>query len=584
MGNAPTRDMSAKLLQRIPFFAHLTEEQLEHLASMTTLKDYAVGQVVVAEDAACPSFFAVMDGVVKLYAGTMHGESEFSTKGPLTYFNEQALVKPDAPCKFTARVTERATLLVLHHRALNTSEEWMKTLKLKFYVNKVDCQFADLGKIPFLNNLPAEKLKLLTSLFTYVLKEKGEVICREGETGDGFYFITQGVCRVTATGKSTSAADARLVRHSGFLTKRGEKVKSWRRRFFMLEGDVLRYYQSEQEALLGMEPRGSVRVVGPKAWIGRPNGIQLAPDAESGGGAAGRTFYVQAESSESCKQWLALLKAAADQAAAREGGPSTTTTTHGGRASTATRRKQGRASSMLGGKKVAAKKTAATAAEVPPEEHEFQVDLGKGSYFGEVSLTADVPCTATVSAVERCTLLQLPRSDFQNFLSLVPELRDRLKSVLQMRSIDSLKAIKVPFIAEMDDRRLALLSALSSTSSHDPDDGPIIREGDAADACVLAPSTPSTPLRWMRAPALCASAVRGRSSCAVPSPLPPLPRSPSCAFLSCFFFFFPFPLHTQMLSLSLSLSPQLLHPRAWAREHHGGRRFASATRPGFVLR
>ena len=514
MGNAPMRDMSAKLLQRIPYFAHLTDEQLEHLASMTTLKDYAAGQVVVTEDSPCPSFFAVMDGVVKLYVGMGGGgESEISTKGPLTYFNEQALVQPDAACKFTARVVERATLLVLHHRALNASEEWMKTLKLKFYVNKVDCQFADLGKIPFLNNLPPEKLKLLTSLFTYVLKEKGEVICREGEAGDGFYFITQGVCRVTATGQQTKAAFARRVRHSGFLTKRGEKVKSWKRRFFMLEGNELRYYQSEQEALLGMDPRGAVRVVGPKAWMGKPNGIQIGPldgDVHAGSGGAkaaaassaggGRMFYVYGVDAEDSKQWLSLLKAAAEQGAGEESSPSTERGSDRGGAGDrkSTRRKHVRESSM-------------TASAKPGAEHEFQVDLGKGSYFGEVSLSADVPCTATVSAIERCTLLQLPRSDFQNFLSLVPELRDRLKSVLQMRSIDSLKAIKVPFIAEMDDRRLALLSALSTTSSHDPGDGPIIREGDAADACVilslslslslplllnpcLTPLTPSPPL------------------------------------------------------------------------------------------
>lgn len=59
--------------------------------------------------------------------------------------------------------------------------------------------------------------------------------------------------------------------------------------------------------------------------------------------------------------------------------------------------------------------------------------LGKGSYFGELSLLDDAPRSATVSAVENSKALSLSYQHFENFLSNHPEVYPPLVTALTTR-------------------------------------------------------------------------------------------------------------------------------------------------------
>lgn len=61
-------------------------------------------------------------------------------------------------------------------------------------------------------------------------------------------------------------------------------------------------------------------------------------------------------------------------------------------------------------------------------------NLETGDHFGEISLLADVPITATVRARSQTYCLALPRDQFSNLLNEAPALRESIKPVMEERS------------------------------------------------------------------------------------------------------------------------------------------------------
>ena len=61
------------------------------------------------------------------------------------------------------------------------------------------------------------------------------------------------------------------------------------------------------------------------------------------------------------------------------------------------------------------------------------VQLGPGSYFGEVALLRDIVRTATVTTVTDCRLLTLAVADFRRLIAEQPELRARLERAAEAR-------------------------------------------------------------------------------------------------------------------------------------------------------
>ena len=196
--------------------------------------------------------------------------------------------------------------------------------------------------MPYFASLPEQRLKLLLEILKVEPVPSGTVLCREGEPGDCMYIIVSGsvqvfgppkflrgstciaaslpaeepaqaaalpparassasVHRKTTTGHLGHAAIGRLQRviAKGFLVKRGGRIKTWRRRYCVLRGNVLSYYDSKSEQAMFLVPTHDVQAdargsVSPQASLrllsltdGDAAGASCSsgPDAQAGEGS-----------------------------------------------------------------------------------------------------------------------------------------------------------------------------------------------------------------------------------------------------------------------------------------------------------
>jgi hypothetical protein len=100
--------------------------------------------------------------------------------------------------------------------------------------------------------------------------------------------------------------------YHGWLWKKGSNFKTWKKRFFLLQGATLTYYDqmcvisSEHYGtrLFDLPPKGGLRVVGAELSETTEFGIVVTS-------LSGRRLFVQAENQESRMQWLCALQQAA---------------------------------------------------------------------------------------------------------------------------------------------------------------------------------------------------------------------------------------------------------------------------------
>lgn len=94
------------------------------------------------------------------------------------------------------------------------------------------------------------------------------------------------------------------VQYSGWLTKEGMRVKSWKRRYFTLRGDTLSYFDS---ADVGSNAKGYGHVRAVEVNGERANSLDIRFDN-------GRILRVAAESPKSMQEWLCKLSDAVEAA------------------------------------------------------------------------------------------------------------------------------------------------------------------------------------------------------------------------------------------------------------------------------
>ncbi len=70
--------------------------------------------------------------------------------------------------------------------------------------------------------------------------------------------------------------------------------------------------------------------------------------------------------------------------------------------------------------------------------------LGPGACFGEVALLSGRPRTATVVALEPCTMLCFPKQQIEEILDAYPKVRKLLESIVLGRARDTIEKITRP--------------------------------------------------------------------------------------------------------------------------------------------
>ncbi|KPV74006.1 uncharacterized protein RHOBADRAFT_54581, partial [Rhodotorula graminis WP1] len=171
---------------------------------------------------------------------------------------------------------------------------------------------------------------------------------------------------------------------SGYLMKKGERRKAWKKRWFVLRGGQLAMYKSDKEyRLLRLIPLSDIHAVAP---------ISLKKHAHAFGIVTPRrTYYVHADSSPEAHAWCRALDAARSDEASRATvnsveTPTPTPTPRGGASPAATPRggsfegaRAGAAGAAAG---TAARGTAARAQQEDDDERERDEDEGsEGEYL-----------------------------------------------------------------------------------------------------------------------------------------------------------------------------------------------------------
>jgi hypothetical protein len=102
---------------------------------------------------------------------------------------------------------------------------------------------------------------------------------------------------------------------SGWVIKRGGRVKNWRVRWFVLQGDELSYFKQKEDE----KPAGVIRLTGATVAESdvRPQCFTVTSYLEppvQGKPVRQRTFYLVAESHSALDAWVSAIQAAIAQA------------------------------------------------------------------------------------------------------------------------------------------------------------------------------------------------------------------------------------------------------------------------------
>ncbi len=110
--------MQPKLLQRVPFLAALSGEDLRWLAKRVQRRKYGRGDIIFVKDDPGDSMFIVEDGAVRIYVpGTQGADLTLATMQPGEFFGDLSLLD-GRPRSASAEAARNAVLLTLERADL----------------------------------------------------------------------------------------------------------------------------------------------------------------------------------------------------------------------------------------------------------------------------------------------------------------------------------------------------------------------------------------------------------------------------------------------------------------------------------
>lgn len=118
---------------------------------------------------------------------------------------------------------------------------------------------------------------------------------------------------VRASSPNISASGRPILYREGFLTKRGQTIQSWKRRWFVLSENKLSYYASQRDpSPLGVIMLDYCTVTdGDEKELGKKFSFELfTPD---------RTFYFAADSEQDLADWMSVLRSGDNKEVKKEG-------------------------------------------------------------------------------------------------------------------------------------------------------------------------------------------------------------------------------------------------------------------------
>lgn len=463
-------------LKKIPFFAEVNELKLQVLGTLCTIRRLRERSVICTQGDEADGFYFIVQGRVEVTAegggaalsGGVAKEASravyLDTLHTGDWFGEIALLERTTR---TATVTAVADCILLYL----SRERFEAFLRLapevassKFFDDLVRKRTANsLKAIPIFGLLkkkekgPVERfdekrLSMLGSLFRFVQYGPGDLIFQEGDPGDAFYIIVRGKCRVTAKSAHNTVAFLNELRENDWFgensllgSSRCTATVNATNKVMLLKlnaADFKRFLSIAPELEEVLRERISVRTADRlkkipfftavrenKPWskLDLLGGLFTFEEFDKGAivfseGSVGDRFYV--------------IVSGEVQASARREGEGDVVLSH----------------------------------------------LVSNMWFGEIALMKDTTRTATLKCMTDCVLISITAEYWKRFLNIAPELVKPFQSMLDHRTANILKSLKI-FKHVHENRpwnKLEMLSSMTQYITYAPNEV-IYRKGDVDD-------------------------------------------------------------------------------------------------------
>jgi CRP-like cAMP-binding protein len=183
----------SELLAGVPAFAHLPTAVLEEVASRLTEERFQPGDTVVVEGTADDRLFLIVGGRAEASATEPSGTLPLATLEQGELFGEIALLEPGGKRQVTVTAAQSLLLLSLHaadfRRVLDAHPEACSAFE-KVANDLSVARFLKQAS-PF-STLSGERLRRLLTRLERRYVPAGDMIIRQGETGEECYLLRSG--------------------------------------------------------------------------------------------------------------------------------------------------------------------------------------------------------------------------------------------------------------------------------------------------------------------------------------------------------------------------------------------------------
>jgi CRP-like cAMP-binding protein len=214
MQKAPASGHILSFLRHLPLFSALNDDQLARLCERFNIVNYRPGRNIILQGTAGDSFFIIVSGkcrvVIEDMAGVRRVVSVLSTGD---CFGEIALIDK-VPRTATVIAASAVSLLRLGRRDF---EEFLTALPTeRKRITDTIRRGKILMSIPLFSYLSPDQISFLIDRCSAETFKKDEVVFRQGDAGDKFYIIQEGLVTITRVEDNKPVLVKTLARGSVF--------------------------------------------------------------------------------------------------------------------------------------------------------------------------------------------------------------------------------------------------------------------------------------------------------------------------------------------------------------------------------
>lgn len=187
------------IFKKVPLFRELDEDKINTLSSFFKLEKYKKEKLIIRKGEIGDKFYIIKSGGAEVYDITESGDEKMLARlASGDFFGEIALLE-DVPRTAFVRIIENTELLSLDKNTFST---------------QIAPFFKDMGKreegsenqelvhkVPIFAEIPMGTLAEIAKKMQEKSFKAGEVIIKEGESGDVFYIIKEGKVEISKKGK-----------------------------------------------------------------------------------------------------------------------------------------------------------------------------------------------------------------------------------------------------------------------------------------------------------------------------------------------------------------------------------------------